>query len=105
MTEQNNAAPSDLVEVTSIGQFAAMVAVWHGNIVGQLKQGVDVPDDVEILVGIVGEDGQEQTLTAEQRTGFKAGLLMALSLIEELPFGGIEDPLSLPAGDEEGTGQ
>lgn len=105
MTEVNNAAPSDLVEVTSIGQFAAMVAQWHAIIVGQLNQGLTVPDDVEISIGL--KEGEDDTvLTPDMRIGFKAGLVMALSLIEELPFDGIADEVQAAvAGDEEGTGQ
>lgn len=106
MPEVNTAVPADeLVEITSIPQFAMMVAGWHENIVGQLKQGLDVPDDVVISVGLVqGQD--EVDLNADQRMGFKAGLIMALSLIEPLPFEGIADvePVAA-AGDEEGTGQ
>lgn len=107
MSEVNNAAPTtpeDLVEITSIPQFAHMVAMWHHNIVAQLKQGVDVPDDVVISVGLV--EGQDEVdLNADQRLGFKAGLLMALALIEELPFGGIEKPAQVehPVGGDEGT--
>lgn len=105
MTEVNNAAPSDLVEVTSIAQFAAMVAQWHANIVGQLNQGLTVPDDVEISIGL--KEGDDDTvLTPDMRIGFKAGLVMAMSLIEQLPFEGIADEVPADvAGDEEGTGQ
>lgn len=97
MPEVNTAAPSDLVEVTSIGQFAAMIAQWHANIVGQLNQGLTVPDDVEISIGL--KQGEDDTvLTEEMRVGFKAGLIMALSLIEQLPFEGLDD---IPAADAE----
>lgn len=106
MTEVNNAAPADeLVEITSIPQFAAMVAQWNANVCAQLKQGIDVPDDVSISIGL--QDGAAETeLTPEMRIGFKAGLVMALSLIENLPFQGIADEAPAePVGDEEGTGQ
>jgi hypothetical protein len=108
MTEVNNAAPEtsgdELIEITSIPQFAAMVAGWHTNIVGQLNQGLAVPDDVEISIGLKpGED--DTVLTEEMRIGFKAGLVMALSIIQDLPFEGIADSVEAPAGGDEGTAQ
>jgi len=107
MTEVNNAAPADeLIEITSIPQFAAMVAGWHANVLAQLQQGIDVPDDVVISIGL--KDGEpEVDLDEGQRAAFKAGLLMALAVIEELPFQGIADPVpeTVAGGDEEGTGQ
>ena len=38
-----------------------------------------------------GEDGEDVPMTAEQREGFKAGLIVAKSLFAELPFTGIPD--------------
>lgn len=104
MTEVNTAAPADeMVPIDSVPQFAALVANWHGNVVAQLEQGLAVPDDVSISMGII--DGEpEVELTEEMRVGFKAGLVMALSLFESLPFGAIEEAAQ-PADDEEGTGQ
>lgn len=110
MTEVvNNVAPEvpaeELVEVTSIPQFAAMVAAWHHNVVGQLNQGLAVPDDVSIHLTLIG-DTDEVELNSDQRLGFKAGLVMALALLSELPFQGIADPVpATQAGDDEGTGQ
>jgi hypothetical protein len=104
MTDVNNAAPAELVEVTSIPQFAAMVEVWQQNIVAQLNQGINVPDDVEVSIAL--KDGEDDTvLTEEMRLGFKAGLVMALSLIQDLPFQGIADSVDAPAGGDEGTAQ
>lgn len=110
MTEANNTAapvaPDELVEITSIPQFAGMVAAWHANICGQIDMGIQVPDDVVIAVGLKSGE-PEVDLNADQRLGFKAGLIMALSLIQELPFQGILDevPATQAGGDEEGTGQ
>lgn len=91
MTETNQPTPAaELVQVTSIPQFAAMVAAWHENICAQLRQCVEIPADVEILFTPV--DGEpERAMTIEEIAGFKAGMVIALSLFEELPFEGISD--------------
>lgn len=107
MTEVNNTPPADeLVEVKSIGQFAAMVAGWHANIVAQLYQAAAVPDDVEILF-TPAEGAPERVMTKDELVGFKAALVVAISLFEELPFDAFpNDPVpETQAGDEEGTGQ
>jgi hypothetical protein len=108
MTEANNAVPEiqpgEMVEITSIPQFAGMVAAWHGNVVAQIRQAIVVPDEVEITVTLV-PGTPEATLSPEERKGFKAGLIMALSLIEQLPFQGSEDAAPAPeALGDEGTG-
>lgn len=107
MTEVNNDTPADeMVEVTSIPQFAAMVEAWHENVCAQLNQGINVPDDVVIAFGIF-DGAPEVDLNEDQRLGFKAGLVMALSLFEQLPFApmAVEEVPATQAGDEEGTGQ
>jgi hypothetical protein len=108
MTEVNNAAPEtspeELVEITSIPQFAAMVAGWHANVCSQIDMGINVPDDVSIEVGI--KEGEAPVeLNPDMRLGFKAGLVMALSIIQDLPFQGIADSVEAPAGGDEGTAQ
>lgn len=72
------------IEITSIDNFAQLLASWHANRLNQLEQAMNVPDDVAIE--FTDENGEVVTLTAEQRAGFKAGMTIAKSLFEELPF-------------------
>ena len=72
------------IEITSIDSFAQLLASWHANRLNQLEQAMNVPDDVAIE--FTDENGEVVTLTAEQRAGFKAGMTIAKSLFEELPF-------------------
>jgi len=80
---------SETIEINSINQFAALITMWHSNKLAQLQQTMQVPDDVEICQP--GENGEDVPMTAEQREGFKAGLIVAKALFAELPFTGIPD--------------
>ena len=80
---------SETIEIKTADQFAGLITHWHTNRMAQLSQLQQVPDDVEISQP--GEDGEDVPMTAEQREGFKAGLIVAKALFAELPFTGIPD--------------
>lgn len=69
----------------SVDEFAACITFWHTNRISQLKQALETPDTVAIIVQD-DKSGEDVELTPDQRVGFKAGLLVALSLFEDLPF-------------------
>ena len=75
---------SETIEIKTADQFAALITMWHSNKLAQLQQMMQVPDDVEICQP--GENGEDVPMTAEQREGFKAGLIVAKALFAELPF-------------------
>lgn len=104
-------APEDtLLIVDSVEQFALCVQAWHHNVVAQLKMAVNVPDDVAVVFS-PGEGQPERELKLEERPAFKAGVVIALSLFEQLPFQRATDEQLAEAAaqnqadDEEGTGQ
>ncbi len=89
----------ELVLINSIDDFAFFVANWHQNRMKQLIQASQVPDDVQIVA--VLEEGQEEiSLTPEQVQGFRAGLILAKSLFEELPFTVTPDPIQETVNDK-----
>lgn len=75
---------SETITINTPDQFAALITMWHSNKLAQLQQMMRVPDDVEICQP--GENGEDVPMTAEQREGFKAGLIVAKALFVELPF-------------------
>ena len=75
---------SETIEIKTADQFAALITMWHSNRMAQLSQIQQVPDDVEISQP--GENGEDVPMTAEQREGFKAGLIVAKALFADLPF-------------------
>lgn len=74
----------ETIEIKTADQFAALITHWHSNRMEQLSQIQQVPDDVEISQP--GENGEDVPMTAEQREGFKAGLIVAKALFADLPF-------------------
>lgn len=89
MTEQ----AQDTIPVTNIDQFAFLVSHWHQNRLGQLEQALTAPDDVEII--IEDEQGKQEplSLNLEQRKAFRAGLIVAKSLFQQLPFVLSQEPI------------
>lgn len=81
----------EIVPITSLDQFAQMIADWHANRVAQLEHSLTIPDEVEIVCGLT-DSGEEISLTPEQRQGFKVGLTVALGMIQELPFTSTVEP-------------
>lgn len=75
---------SETITIQTPDQFAALITHWHSNRMAQLGQIQQVPDDVEISQP--GENGEDVPMTAEQREGFKAGLIVAKALFADLPF-------------------
>ena len=86
------------IEITSIDNFAQLLASWHATRLNQLEQAMNVPDDVAIE--FTDENGEVVTLTAEQRAGFKAGLTIAKSLFVDLPFVFSQEDASEQAAEE-----
>tara|TARA_B100001559_G_scaffold319797_1_gene330089 strand:+ start:1445 stop:1720 length:276 start_codon:yes stop_codon:yes gene_type:complete len=85
---------SETIEIKTADQFATLISHWHANRMAQLGQMQQVPDEVEICQP--GENGEDVPMTAEQREGFKAGLIVAKALFAELPFMGISDEEEAP---------
>jgi hypothetical protein len=75
---------SETITIKTPDQFAALITMWHSNKMAQLQQMMQVPDDVEICQP--DENGEDVPMTAEQREGFKAGLIVAKALFADLPF-------------------
>lgn len=73
----------DTVEVNDIDQFATLFRNWHENRMNQLRQIKDAPDDVEILFE---SEGEEVAMDEKHRAGFNAGITVAMSIFESLPF-------------------
>ena len=74
----------DTVEVNDIDQFATLFTNWHENRMNQLRLIKDAPLDVEIL--FQNENGEDTPMGEVHRAGFNAGVTVAMSLFEKLPF-------------------
>lgn len=74
----------ETLEVTHLDQFMHLLVHWHENRMAQLAQIHEIPSDVEILVP--DASGNDINLTEDQRIGFRAGISVARSLLQDLPF-------------------
>lgn len=88
------------VPIQDLDHFASLIAHWHGNGVAQLRQMTQMPEGVE--VSYTDESGKEITLSPDQRSGFIAGLVVAMDVFQKLPFSALpveEEPVQEPAHD------
>ena len=77
---------TDLIGVTDLDTFVALLAGWHGKKVETLKHMIDIPEGTEMTT--ISADGTQigVVLTGDMLAGFKAGLELALIEMGELPF-------------------
>lgn len=84
--QQATLGDDDVVEIKDINQFAAMVAHWHKNMVGRLKNLREIPFGSE--VALTDADGKTKSvkLKGDAMLGFKAALNSAIAELEQFPF-------------------
>jgi hypothetical protein len=73
----------DLVSISDLDQFVALLAGWHKNRVDQMKALMDIPEDTEVTTD---DQSQPVILTGDVRTGFLIGITTGLAILGKLPF-------------------
>ena len=76
---------NEVFNIETIDQFAALITAWHTNRIGQVRQAIDVPADVDVEI-VLQDGGEAIVLNEEQRIGFKAALVLVDNLLGTLPF-------------------
>lgn len=83
--EDDDAYPGnteDLVEVTEIGPFIAMLQAWHKKQVATLKHLTTIPVGTDVAI----EDDDPFKLEGPAMQGFQMGISIALAHLGDLPF-------------------
>lgn len=75
-------APPTVVEITSLDQFAALLAHWHKHTTAVLEHMLQVPEGTELTM----DNKPPVIMTGPFRDGFCAGLSLALIEFGNLPF-------------------
>lgn len=76
-------AQSELVGITDLDQFVAMLSQWHQNRVAQMQKFMDIPEDTEVTTN---SQSQPVILTGDVRMGFLIGITTGLAILGKLPF-------------------
>lgn len=76
----------DMIDISTIDQFAEYVTRWHQNKVSVLRHMQLIPPGTEMEVSL-GDKGHTIKLEGELMAAFQAGLELALIEIGNLPFG------------------
>lgn len=79
---QEQQQQQQFVTVQTVEEFAAYVATWHENRINQMAHMQQMPEGTPVAIN----GGNEVPFTGDLRDGFIAGLNVAISLIQELPF-------------------
>lgn len=72
----------EVVEITSLDQFAALLAHWHKHTTAVLEHMLQVPEGTELTM----DDKTPVVMSGPFREGFCAGLSLALIELGNLPF-------------------
>ncbi len=78
-------AAEDIIDVTTIDQFAGLVGKWHHNKVAVLEHMMTIPEGTEVAIKI-GDEEKAVKLEGDVLAGFQAGLQVALVEFSQLPF-------------------
>ena len=76
------AEAGELVNITDLNQFAALVSRWHAIKVAALEHMLRIPEGTEVSFN----EGEMTPLSGELHRGFLIGLTIALSEFGGLPF-------------------
>lgn len=82
-----NANPEEVVDITDINQFAAMVSHWHQNMLARLRNLRDIPFGTEVVL-IDDATGKEikTKLKGDAMKGFQTALNAAIAELSKFPF-------------------
>jgi len=83
--QQVNVAESDMIDITTIDEFAELVGRWHQNKVAVLRHMQSIPLGTEMELTL-GDKTHMVKLEGEIMFGFQAGLELALIEIGNMPF-------------------
>ena len=81
-TEDTEDSPTEIVNISDMGQFIALMQDWHSNQVATVHHFLEVPSGIEVQI----EGEPSFNLEGDILKGFKLGIQMALSYLGELPF-------------------
>ena len=82
LSPEEEADANEIVHVSDMGQFIALMQDWHTEQVATVHHFLEVPPGIEVQV-----EGEEPfQLEGDLLKGFKLGIQMALSYLGELPF-------------------
>ena len=76
------AASEETITVTSLDQFASLVARWHTAKIARLEHLLSIPEGTEVSFN----EGEMTPMSGDLRQGFLIGLTTALSEFGGLPF-------------------
>ena len=82
LSPEEEADANEIVHVSDMGQFVALMQDWHAKQVATVRHLMEIPSGVEVQV----EDEETFPLEGDTLKGFKLGIQMALSYLGELPF-------------------
>lgn len=83
--EQTQETADELLAVTDLDHFIALLTGWHNRQVANVKHLREVPAGMQMIIGD-GEDAKEMKLEGERLEGFQLGLDLALVFLGTLPF-------------------
>lgn len=80
-------ATEEAMPINTMDQLAFLIASWFEGNRAQLDHLLEVPDGTSISVQL-SEDGpqEELVLTGDVLKGFRAGMIVAASIFDALPF-------------------
>ena len=82
---QTQETADELLAVTDLDHFIALLTDWHNRQVATVKHLREVPAGMQMIIGD-GEDAKEMKLEGERLEGFQLGLDLALNFLGTLPF-------------------
>ena len=82
---QTQETADELLAVTGLDHFIALLTDWHNRQVATVKHLREVPAGMQMIIGD-GEDAKEMKLEGERLEGFQLGLDLALNFLGTLPF-------------------
>lgn len=77
-----NPNKNNIVEVTNIDHFVALLTAWHLKKVSILQHMVSLPEGTEMQ----SSEGTTLVLSGDILAGFKAGIALSLMELGSLPF-------------------
>lgn len=94
MTEQTNPGQDEQVgAIENLDQFAFLISSWHGQNMRQLNHMTTVPSGQSVTLQLSPDDVPEDvSLEGDLLKGFKAGIIVAMNIFAELPFGAVPTP-------------
>lgn len=83
--EQKQEESAELLAVTDLDHFIALLTDWHNKQVATVKHLHEVPEGITVVIGD-GDEAEKKTIDGEFRDGFQLGLSLALNYLGTLPF-------------------